>query len=49
MKRKDYYLLSIGTALVLLVLISINESIDNQGEIAELESRINDIEWKLEK
>lgn len=49
MSKKDYYLLSIGTALMLLVLISINGSVDNQGEISDLESRINDIEWKLEQ
>jgi hypothetical protein len=49
MSKKDYYLLSLGTALMLVVFISINGSIDNQGEIYDLESRINDIEWKLEQ
>lgn len=49
MKRKNYYFLSLGTALALLVLISINGAVNNQEEISDLDDRINDIEWKLEQ
>lgn len=49
MDRKSYYLLSAGVALFLLALLSLNETSNNQGEISELDVRINDIEWKLEQ